>query len=122
MATKKVPQGTGPSNRRVERVIFAAEVQCSAERKALTKLPDLAQRAALAAMHLEKVPLAQVIKSIELARRDGRWVDSWDEPPSCIDDYLIAIRCCARRAHPGVRPKAKVISLDAYRDVKEARQ
>jgi hypothetical protein len=97
------------------RAVFAAEVQRSAERKALAKLPELAQRAALAAMHLERASLAQVIKGIELARREGRWVDSWDESPTCIDDYLLAMRCCARRARPDVRPTARIISLAAYR-------
>ena len=82
------------------RALFAAETQRSAERKALAKLPELAQRAALAALHIEKASLAHVIKGIELARREGRWVDCWHEPPSCIDHYLLAIRCCVGRARP----------------------
>lgn len=122
MATKKVSQGTRASKRPAERPVFAAEVQRSAERKALAKLPELAQRAALAIMHLEKKSLAQVIKGIEQARRDGRWVDSWHEPPSSVDEYLMAIRCCAQRARPDARSKAKVISLKAYRDARALSQ
>ena len=118
MATKKVSQGTRPSKRRAERPIFAAEIQRSAERKALAKLPELAQRAALAAMHLEKASLAQVIKGIELARKQDCWELAFDDPKN-IDTYLMVIRVCTRRFCPDVRTRAEVVSLTTHRAAKE---
>jgi|GEM_PF-5507175 len=106
--------------RRAGRAVFAAEIQRSAERKALAKLPELAQRAALAAMHIEKASLAQVIKGIELAHREDTWVEAWEE--SKIDTYLMIIRVCTRRILCAPRPSAEVVSLKAYRAAKEARQ
>ena len=75
------------------------------------KLPNEAQRAALAVTHIENVTLATVLKALELT--DG-FSDGWQEERS-IDDYLMAIRCAVRSIVRKPRPLAELVSLEAYR-------
>jgi hypothetical protein len=115
MAKSRVTQGTRTSETLRSVPIFAAELQRSPERNALAKLPERAQRAALAAMHLERASLAQVIAAIEvLARRDKLWDDGCLES---IDICLMLIRGTLTRGHSDIDPKAKakVISLKTFR-------